>query len=188
MVAVRHGETEWSRSGQHTGTTDIDLTAAGEEQARHLGARLAGAKPDLVLVSPLRRAWRTAELAGLVPYEVVDDLREWDYGEMEGRTTADIQRRLPGWTIWDGPWPGGERPEEVAARADRVIARVLAAAPARQVAVVAHGHLLRVLAARWLGAQPQAGRWLALGTAALCQLGWEHEAPVIQHWNLSVSD
>src|SRR5439155_2389718 len=125
LTLVRHGETEWSRSGQHTSRTDIDLTPTGEEQARQLGAVLSGIRFDLVLTSPRRRAWRTAELAGLVPYEVVEDLVEWDYGELEGQTSAQIQERYPGWTVWSGPWPGGETLADVKTRADRVITRIL---------------------------------------------------------------
>ncbi len=137
-------------------------------------------------------ARRTAELAGLAPVERDPDLVEWDYGEMEGRTTNEIRHEYPGWTVWDGPWPGGETIDEVAARADRVVARIRATAggdgdgdreSAPVVALVAHGHILRVVAARWLGAPPQAGRWLALGTGTLSELAWEHETAVIQHWN-----
>lgn len=181
-VLVRHGATTWSASGQHTGRTDIPLTATGEAQAEELRSRLAGQSFALVLSSPLGRARRTAELAGLDHVIDEPDLVEWDYGDAEGKTTEEIRRRWPGWTVWDGPWPGGETIDQVAARADRVVARV------RQLdtgvaALVGHGHMLRVLAARWLGAPPQAGRWLALDTGTLCELGWEHETAVVRHWN-----
>jgi probable phosphoglycerate mutase len=136
-----------------------------------------------ILVSPLQRAVRTAELAGLVPYEVLPDLQEWDYGAFEGRATPDIHQEVPGWSIWDGPWIGGEDAEAISARADRVVDRLLRWPAGASVAVVSHGHFLRVLAARWLGADVSAGRWLALGTATVSRLGWEHENRVIQAWN-----
>lgn len=188
VTLIRHGETQWSRSGQHTGRTDVPLTPAGERQARSLGEVLKSSRFDLVLVSPLQRARRTAELAGLSPVQVLDDLHEWDYGEMEGRTTPEIQRSYPGWSIWDGPWPGGETAGEVAERADRVIARLRTQPPSSSVAIVAHGHVLRALGARWVGAPVTAGRWLALGTAAVCRLGWEHAQPVVQLWNRTDQD
>src|SRR5579875_2456056 len=184
VTLVRHGETTWSKSGQHTGRTDLDLTDLGAQQAKEAQA-LVGTEPfDLVLSSPLRRARRTAEIAGLVPYELDEDLREWDYGDLEGRTTAEIREELPGWSIWDGPWPGGETPEQVGARADRVIARVRALPSGSRVALVAHGHILRVLGARWIGAPVTGGQWFGLDTAAVCQLSWEHDYPVVQRWNL----
>lgn len=185
VVLVRHGETEWSADGRHTGRSDIPLTAKGEEQARALAPRLAGCPFALVLSSPLSRAWRTAELAGLTGVEPDADLMEWDYGEFDGRTTEAIRRQYTGWTIWDGPVPGGETIDQVAARADRVLARVRACPPGSMVALVGHGHNLRVLAARWLGTAPQAGRWLALTTGTLSNLGWEHETAVISWWNAS---
>jgi len=185
ITLVRHGETTWSAGGQHTGRTDLELTEAGEEQARALAAPLAGTTFSLVLSSPLRRARHTAELAGLADIHIDDDLREWDYGELEGLTTAEIQRRYPAWSIWDGPWPGGETSDEVTARADRVLARCRRLPPGSRVAVVAHGHILRVLGARWIGQPAAAGRWLALGTAARCRLGWEHDLPVVSLWNLT---
>jgi probable phosphoglycerate mutase len=126
LTVVRHGETDWSRTGRHTSFTDVALTPAGEAQARQLGEALAGIHFDLVLCSPRLRARRTAELAGLVPFEIDEELVEWDYGELEGETSAQIQEQHPGWNIWNGPWPGGEQPPEVAARADRVLGRVLA--------------------------------------------------------------
>ena len=179
---VRHGETEWARLGRHTGRTDIPLTDTGRDQARALGRRLAGHAFDLVLTSPLARASETAALAGFAETARPDpDLREWDYGAFEGRLTDDIRVDHPGWTIWRGPWPGGETIDEVSARADRVVARVRAADG--DVLVFAHGHLLRVLAARWLDLAPTAGGLLALGTATVSVLGWDREAAVIETWN-----
>ena len=184
VVLVRHGETEWSRAGLHTGRTDVELTTAGEEQARALGERLSGRRFSRVLVSPLRRARDTCRIAALIgPVEVVEDLREWDYGEYEGRTTAHIRTEAPGWTVWNGPMPSGESVEEVGSRADRVIAAL--AHVDGEAALVAHGHLLRVLAARWLGLPPRDGRLLALDTATLSVLGWERETRVIRTWNES---
>jgi probable phosphoglycerate mutase len=185
---VRHGETEWSRSGQHTGRTDLELTAEGEAEARRVGAALSGVTFDQVWCSPLRRARRTAELAGLAPYAVTDDLREWDYGELEGLTTPEIQERYPGWSIWDGPWPGGESADEVEARADRLIARILDdAAGVARLALVGHGHFSRVLSARWVGEPVGSGRWLDLDTATWSELGWSRGARVLRHWNVPAS-
>ncbi len=181
---VRHGETAWSKSGQHTSRTDLPLTPTGERQAKALGAVLGEEASPLVLTSPMQRATRTAELAGLLPYEISEDLCEWDYGDLEGRTTDDIRRDYPGWTIWTGPWPGGESPAAVGARADQVVSRLLQEPSGATVTVVAHGHILRVLAARWLGADVTAGRWLALDTATVSWLGWEREYRVIDAWNL----
>ncbi|MGH9077993.1 MAG: histidine phosphatase family protein [Acidimicrobiales bacterium] len=184
VTLVRHGETEWSRSGQHTGRTEVALTDRGEAEAEALGKVLSAGGPfDLVLVSPRQRARRTAELAGLEGAVVDGDLVEWDYGELEGQTTAQIRQRWPGWRIWDGPWPGGETDEEVGARADKVIARCLEQPAGARVALVAHGHILRVVGARWVGAPAASGGWLGLGTAAVCLLGWEHEARALQLWN-----
>jgi probable phosphoglycerate mutase len=183
LTVVRHGATEWSGSGQHTSRTDLDLTPAGEVQARQLGAVVGVADFGLVLCSPRRRAWRTAELAGLVPYVVDEDLQEWDYGQLEGLTTPQIQERFPGWSIWDGPWPDGETADEVSARADRVIRRILSSG-ADRVAAVGHGHFSRVLAARWVSADPASGRWLDLDTATLSELGWARGDRVIRRWNL----
>ena len=184
---VRHGETEWARLGRHTGRTDVPLTETGRAQAIALGARLAGHPFDLVLTSPLSRAADTAALAGFGDRAIVDpDLREWDYGAFEGRLTTEIRAAYPGWTIWRGPWPDGETIDQVAARADRVVARVRAAQG--DALVVAHGHLLRVLAARWLGLRPASGSLFALGTATVSILGWEREYPVIETWNEGSSD
>ncbi len=179
---VRHGETEWARLGRHTGRTDIPLTDTGREQARAIGRRLARHPFAVVMTSPLSRATETTDLAGYGHVAVTDpDLREWDYGDFEGRLTADIRSEYPGWTIWRGPWPGGETIDQVATRADRVIARIRAADG--DVLLVAHGHLLRVLAARWLALPPVSGSLFALATATVSVLGWEREAPVIETWN-----
>jgi probable phosphoglycerate mutase len=185
LVLARHGETEWSRSGQHTSRTDLALTPAGEEQARRLGRALAGRSFVLVHTSPMQRARRTAELAGLGAVAVVDeDLCEWDYGEYEGRTTDEIRREVPGWTVWTHPSPGGERAEDVGARVDRVIARVRAVHRDGGDAIVfGHGHCLRVLAARWVDLAPGDGWRFALSTATLSILGYERESPVFERWN-----
>ena len=183
---MRHGETEWSRSGAHTGRTDLPLTAAGRERAARMAPLLEGAGFALVLTSPLERARETCRLAGLGDAAQIEPaLREWDYGDFEGRTTADIRRELPGWSLWkDGP-RNGETMAQVAARADAVIAR--AAGAAGNVALFAHGHILRILAARWLGLEPWAGSLFALGTASISVLGYERTTRVISRWNLSVS-
>src|SRR5258708_3525366 len=165
---IRHGETEWSRSGQHTSRTDLPLLPEGEQKARALRKLLGGHKFALTLSSPLRRALDTSRLAGFDP-EIDPDLREWDYGEFVGLTSTQIQERVPGGNVWTYPWPGGETAAKVAARADRVIARAIAAGG--DVAIFAHGHLLRVLAARWLGLEPAAGRYFALSTASVSVLG-----------------
>jgi broad specificity phosphatase PhoE len=181
---VRHGETEWALSGRHTGRTDIALTTAGRRQARALGRRLAGRRFGLVLTSPLARAWDTARLSGYGDHAAPDDdLREWDYGELEGRTTVDIREDLPGWTIWTGPWPGGETPDEVGARADRVLQRCLDPGVEGDSLLFAHGHLLRVLAARWIGLPAAGGGKFALSTATVGLLGWDRENRVIELWN-----
>src|SRR5262245_8789170 len=179
---VRHGQTEWARLGRHTGRTDIPLTDAGREQAAAVGARLAGHAFAVVLSSPLSRALETACLAGYGDrVETVDDLLEWDYGADEGRTTDEIRGDRPGWTIWrDGP-RGGETADQVAARGDRVIGRVRRGPG--DALVFAHGHVLRVLAARWLGEPPTEGRLYALSTSTISVLGWERETPVIERWN-----
>jgi probable phosphoglycerate mutase len=183
---VRHGETEWARLGRHTGRTDVPLTETGRRQARALGRRLAGHHFALVLSSPLVRAADTARLAGFGDVVELDaDLREWDYGDLEGRTTAEIRTDLPDWTIWSGPWPGGETAAAVGARADRVIARCLHPGVGGDALLVGHGHLLRVVAARWLGLPPSDGGMLALATATSSVLGWERERPVIETWNVA---
>jgi broad specificity phosphatase PhoE len=182
---IRHGETEWSLSGQHTGRTDIPLTAAGERSAEQIGRYLAGRPFGLVLTSPLQRARTTCRLAGYGGVALVDaDLSEWDYGAYEGRTSAQIQKDAPGWTIWTAPVPGGETIQQVAARATRVIARA-AECRTGDVALFAHGHLLRVLTACWLGLPPDAGRLFALETGSLSVLGYERDTRVIARWNIT---
>jgi broad specificity phosphatase PhoE len=180
---IRHGETEWSRSGQHTGRTDIPLTELGKRQAAALGRELAGKQFALVLTSPRARAHETARLAGYGSAVQVDnDLQEWDYGAYEGITTADIRKHTPGWLIWDGPIPQGETIEQVAARADRAIARAVEIDG--EVALFAHGHILRVLTARWLGLPAKAGQLFALETGSISILGYERVTRVISRWNL----
>jgi probable phosphoglycerate mutase len=189
VVLVRHGETEWSRTGRHTGSTDVPLTARGEQQATAIRAALAGEQFGLVLASPRVRARHTAELAGLVDVEICDDLAEWDYGSYEGRTTPEITRELGRpWTVFaDGVRPGatpGETLEQVGARADRVLDRVRPIVAAGDtVALVGHGHQLRVLGARWLGLPPGGGALLRLDAGSLSRLGTEHDRPVIDLWN-----
>jgi probable phosphoglycerate mutase len=184
VFLVRHGETEWSASGQHTSRTDIELTAEGERAARGLGERLAGREFALVLSSPLRRARDTADLAGFAGrYEIDEDLREFDYGDYEGLTTPEIREQRPGWYLWRDGNPGGEVAAQVGERADRVIERAVAALPEGDVAMFAHGHLLRVLGARWIELGAECGGLLALDTAALCELGFEREQRVLWLWN-----
>jgi len=179
---IRHGETEWSASGRHTGRTDIPLTAEGIRQARALGRYLAGRSFALVLTSPLSRAAYTCGLAGYGDVaQPSEDLLEWNYGEAEGRTTAEMRAQHPGWSVWTGGPPGGETVEEVGRRTDRVIARTLEASG--EVALFAHAHVLRILAARWLGLPPGDGRLFVLGSASLSILGWEREVRVISRWN-----
>jgi len=179
---VRHGETEWSKSGQHTGRTDIPLTATGEQQGRALGRHLAGRPFALVLTSPLSRARETCRLAGYADIaQVSDDLLEWNYGVYEGRTTAAIRVEQPGWSIWNTVVAEGESVEQVGERARRVIARVEAASG--DVALFAHAHLLRILGACWMGLPAIHGRNLTLGTASISVLGYERENRVVQVWN-----
>lgn len=190
LLLLRHGETEWSKNGRHTGRTDLPLTTHGEGQAAALAPLVKGNDFDLVLVSPAQRARRTAELAGLTDYEVDPDLWEWDYGGYEGITTATIRETRTGWYLWrDGVIPGdaehpGESAAQVGARADRVIARARAADG--EVALVAHGHFLRVLTARWLGLPPEDGRLFRLDTGTYSKLGFEHAEPVVLNWNAPV--
>jgi len=182
VVLVRHGETEWTRSGQHTGRTDIPLTDRGREEARALGTQLAGRPFALVLTSPLVRAAETCRLAGLAEQaRERDDLMEWDYGAYEGRTTLDIRKERPGWTLWDDGVPEGETAAQVATRVDRIIAELQSVAG--DAAVFAHGHVLRVLVARWLGLDPAAGRFFALDPATISIVGYEREMPVVRLWN-----
>ena len=181
---VRHGETEWARLGRHTGRTDIPLTERGREEARSLAARLAGHDFSVILASPLSRALDTARMAGFADrVETTDDLLEWDYGADEGRTTADIRTERPGWTIWSAGPKDGETIGDVSRRVDRVVARVRAMQDGDNVLAFAHGHVLRVLAARWLGLPGASGRLFALSTATLSILGWEREAAVVERWN-----
>lgn len=182
LWVVRHGETEWSASGRHTSRTDVDLTAPGVAAATALAQRLPPLEWARVLTSPRLRARRTAELAGLGHAEVSGDLAEWDYGADEGRTTAEIRLERPGWTVWDDGPSGGETAEDVRRRADRVIALVRAAAG--PVLAFTHGHLSRVVGARWIGLPVAAGAHLELSTGALCVLGWERETPTIERWNV----
>jgi broad specificity phosphatase PhoE len=178
---VRHGETEWSASGRHTSSTDLDLTEAGVEAARSVADKLRGTSFARVLSSPLLRARRTAELAGAGSPELVEDLHEWDYGDDEGLTTAQIRESRPGWTVWrDGP-QGGETCAEVGARADRVVELVRAVDG--PVLAFSHGHFSRVLGARWLGLEVTDGAHLALSTASVSVLGWERDTPAVLHWN-----
>ena len=177
---VRHGETEWSASGRHTSTTDIDLTGAGVAAAERLQPVLAAETFALVLSSPRRRAHRTAELAGFEA-EVDDDVAEWAYGDYEGLTTDEIRQSVPGWTVWTHPSPGGESPAQVTERLDRIVARVKAVDG--DVLVFAHGHCLRALAARWLGRPVEEGRLFRLDTATTSVLGQFDGAPVIERWN-----
>jgi probable phosphoglycerate mutase len=181
LVLVRHGETAWSRTGQHTGRTDLELTELGRRQAELIGSRLRGRRFALVLTSPLRRARETARLAGFSSAEPTDDLMEWDYGAYEGLTTPQIRARAPGWTLWRDGVPGGETIEQVRTRVERVIARVRAADG--DALVFAHGHVLRVLAARWLGLPARDGRIFRLDAATLSVLGYEHEWPAVDLWN-----
>jgi probable phosphoglycerate mutase len=182
VVVVRHGETAWSRSGQHTGLTDLPLTHNGRSQARAVGHLLNHRPFALVLVSPLSRAQDTCKLAGYGDQMEVDpDLVEWNYGDMEGRTTTEIRETYPDWTVWAGPMPGGESIEAVSERVDRVIARALEADG--DVALFGHGHNLRILTARWCALDPREGKRFPLHTASLCELGWEHEYRTITVWN-----
>jgi probable phosphoglycerate mutase len=181
---ARHGETAWAADGRHTGRTDIPLTERGEADGRRLGARLAGLSFVRVWTSPAQRARRTCELAGFgAVAELDEDLWEWDYGEYEGRRSADIRAERPGWLLFRDGCPGGESPADVAVRADRVIARLRAVRG--DVLVFSSGHLLRVLAARWLNLAAVDGRLFVLGTGALCALGYDHDRsePAIRLWN-----
>jgi broad specificity phosphatase PhoE len=181
---VRHGETEWSAAGRHTGTTDVPLTEAGERQAAALRPMLDGLRPALVLASPRTRAQETARLAGLTVDETTDDLAEWDYGEYEGRTTDEIRSERPEWSIWTDGVPGGESQAQLAARADRVLTRAAAALAEGPVMLVGHGHFSRLLGARWVGLPVAGGAHLLLGTAAPSVLGAQYGVPAIVRWNV----
>lgn len=179
---ARHGETEWSKTLRHTGRTDIPLTETGREEARAIREPLAAVEFDRVLCSPLSRARETCELAGLGDRaELRDELLEWDYGDYEGITSVEIRERNPDWVLWRDGCPGGESPGQVGARVDALIASVLD--ETGNLALFAHGHVLRVLAARWVGLGPDGGKLLKLGTATLSRLGWEHENRVVDRWN-----
>ena len=186
VYLARHGETAWTISHQHTGVTDLPLTAQGEAEALRLGKRLEGLSFVGVFTSPLQRAVRTCELAGFgAMAEIEPDLMEWNYGAYEGRTTAEIHAERPGWQLFRDGCPGGELPDQIGARADRVIRRVRAIAG--DVLLFSSGHFLRVFAARWLGLEPGAGRYFVLGTASLSAVGYEHDRsePVIRLWDES---
>ena len=204
LWVVRHGETEWSADGRHTSRSDIPLTEHGRELAVKVGQYMAGTTFAAVLRSPMKRARETCELAGFGNVAMVDDgLREWDYGVYEGRTSKDIQAEIPGWSVWTSPIVGGETVERVGARADGVIARALALgdgptsqnsdagrppveaddAAVTRVALFAHAHILRILAARWVGLEARGGSLFALGTGSVSVLGWERETRVVQRWN-----
>lgn len=182
LLLARHGETEWSVDGRHTGRTDLSLTEEGRRRAQRLAPRLGQRQFALVLTSPLRRAIETCELAGLGEQaQVRDELHEWEYGEYEGLTTAAIRRARPGWSLWRDGCPGGETADAVGARADRIVAEVRGTDG--DVIVFGHGHMLRVLTSRWLGLAPGDGALFALGTGTLSALGYERETAVILRWN-----
>jgi broad specificity phosphatase PhoE len=190
LIILRHGETEWSRTGRHTGRTDVPLTARGEEQARALAPLVAGLDAVQVVTSPAARAQLTAQLAGLDDAKTDPDLWEWDYGGYEGRTTPEIRQDRPGWYLWDdGVVPGdadhpGETVDQVGRRADAVLGRARPPLANGNVVLVAHGHVLRVLTARWLGLAPADGRLFKLETGTISVLGTEHARPVVVSWNV----
>jgi broad specificity phosphatase PhoE len=186
IYLIRHGETPWSLSGQHTGNTDMALTERGRQQAAALGKFFAGRKFARVLCSPLSRAFDTCQLAGYGDVATLsDDLKEWDYGIYEGKKTIDIQQQEPGWSIWNTPVPQGESPEQVALRTRRIIQ--IAEAAEGDTALFAHGHVLRILTACWIGLAPTDGRLFALGTASVSILGWEHATRVLEVLNQDLS-
>lgn len=181
---VRHGETEWSMSGQHTGRTDVPLTEAGERQAAAIRELMADVRPVLILSSPRRRARETARLAGLEVDEITEDLAEWDYGRYEGRTTEDIRTEEPDWTVWTHGCPGGESVEQVGERADRLLTRISGHLSQGPVVLVGHGHFSRALAARWIAMPVSGGAHLLLGTAAPSVLSAQYGTPALRGWNL----
>jgi probable phosphoglycerate mutase len=184
IVLIRHGQTEWSANGRHTSFTDLELTPEGEAQARRAGERLGGRTFAAVVSSPRKRALRTAELAGLTVTEVTEDLAEWNYGEYEGITTRQIRADRPDWSLWVDGCPGGESPEQIGARLDRMLARARKLSEGGDVALIGHGHSLRVTGARWIGLPASAGGLLKLDTATVSVLGFEHDAdPVLAAWN-----
>ncbi|MCU1323993.1 MAG: Phosphoglycerate mutase [Acidobacteriaceae bacterium] len=182
---IRHGETEWSLSGQHTSRTDIALTEHGRKRAEELKEYLGGRPFDRVMVSPMQRAQETCRIAGYGDVAVVEEgLREWDYGIYEGKTTPEIRKEVPGWSVWKDTIVDGETVDQVGQRADAVISRALAAPPkSHRVALFAHAHILRILAARWIGLPADGGRLFLLGTGSVSVLGWERETRVIAGWN-----
>ena len=187
IVLVRHGQTEWSRDGRHTGRTDLPLTGYGEQQAGALAAALRGMSFAVVLTSPRTRARRTAELAGFASAEVSDDLAEWDYGDYEGRRSVEIRAENAGWYLWDDGVPGGESLDDIAHRIDRVLARLRPSLERGENACVfGHGHALRILTARWLGLAATGGRYFALDPATISLLGTEHARPAVRRWNQPV--
>lgn len=183
IVLVRHGQTEWSAAGRHTSTTDLDLTELGRREAAALGKALAARRFAAVFTSPRLRAHRTAQLAGLAVTGTDDDLAEWDYGRYEGLTSAQIRQDRPEWSLWRDGCPEGESPEQVGQRLDRVLARAAPLLPTGDVALVGHGHALRVAGARWVGWPVAAGQRLRLDPATVCVLGHEHDLPVLVRWN-----
>lgn len=185
IFLIRHGETEWSRAGRHTGRTNLPLTDEGKRTAEDLGKALHGLRAS-VWTSPLDRARETCRLAGFPAAQIDEDLAEWDYGIYEGRTTLDIRKETPEWSIWLSPIVNGESLDQVAERARRVIRRVTEAAQG-DVCLFAHGHILRILAACWIGMPPLTGRLLALDTATISILGYERQTRVIRQWNVSPS-
>ncbi|MFC4000463.1 acid phosphatase [Prauserella oleivorans] len=188
LLLLRHGQTEWSAAGRHTGRTDLPLTAVGERQAHASGRTYAlmdrDTPPVLVLSSPRRRALRTAELAGLAVDEATEDLAEWDYGDYEGRTTDEIRQEVPGWTIWSHPVPHGESVAQVGSRADKVLERIRPALADGDVVLVGHGHFSRVLIARWLGLEASGGVHFKFDPASITVLGHERGEPQILHLNV----
>jgi len=186
VYLIRHGETEWSRDGKHTGVTDVSLTDHGRQTARMLQPVLAREQFVLVLTSPLKRARETCEMAGLAKVAIIEtNLMEWNYGEYEGLTTKQIQSARPGWSVFHHGCPGGETPEHVAGRADRMLAKVRATDG--NVALFAHGHILRVIAARWIHQPPSFGECLLLDTATLSVLGYYYDTPALKAWNAPIS-
>ena len=182
VLLIRHGETEWSRSGKHTGRTDVPLAEAGIRHAELLGRRLAGRRFAAVFTSPLSRASETCRIAGLSDEaQIRDELLEWDYGDYDGLTTPEIRESRPGWLLWRDGCPDGEESQQVGGRVDRMIGELRALDG--DAALFAHGHVLRVLAARWVGLPPESGGLLALSTATLSVLGYEREVAVIRLWN-----
>lgn len=193
LILIRHGQTDWSRTGKHTGRTDVPLTETGERQARDAGelvrTLLGGLPPGRVLSSPRQRAVRTAELAGFTPDLLTEDAAEWDYGDLEGLTSEQISLRYPGWSIWSGPVPAGEDAAAVSARIDRLLSTA-SSEPDGPVLIFSHGHASRCIAARWLAEPVTGGQHYRLDTGAVSALGYEHGRPVILRWNLdnSVTD